>query len=243
MITQQQPAAAAAYHHSVSQALSSSSLNSTASAPSMALCMARPPGCGANAGMLWHARFSESEIILVTPTWQALFLHACGFSDSQMGTLLYMALLGDAAISLVVTICADGYVPCASLASILPFTHCQTPLTQVQREGQACTTPHSPLLEFHPLHAHIHYHTATTQVWPPTHALHWLHTEAARGSRDGLRAWNKLLAACSGNDGAGGRLGSSCLCVLGERGCRALVPLQASHWHHIASPEEGRAYT
>ena len=224
MITQQQPAAAAAYHHSVSQALSSSSLNSTASAPSMALCMARPPGCGANAGMLWHARFSESEIILVTPTWQALFLHACGFSDSQMGTLLYMALLGDAAISLVVTICADGYVPCASLASILPFTHCQTSLTQVQREGQACTTPHSPLLEFHPLHAHSHpplpclHHT---QVWSPTYAVHRLRTEAARGSGDGLRAWDKLLAACPCDDGGRAVGGAGLLLYVWEEGgCR-----------------------
>ena len=47
------------------------------------------------------------------PTWccpvQALYLHEVGFSDTQMGLLLYMTLVGDAGISLVVTVYADGF--------------------------------------------------------------------------------------------------------------------------------------
>jgi MFS family permease len=40
---------------------------------------------------------------------QALYLREVGLSDQHMGLLLYMTLVGDALISLVVTVCADGF--------------------------------------------------------------------------------------------------------------------------------------
>ncbi|GAX78616.1 hypothetical protein CEUSTIGMA_g6055.t1 [Chlamydomonas eustigma] len=66
-------------------------------------------GFSGDAVLLFCARCIRMFAFGSTGVILALYLREVGLSDQQMGLLLYMTLVGDALISLVVTVCADDF--------------------------------------------------------------------------------------------------------------------------------------